>query len=50
MIGAGVVAGNYSDRIDHYDVLRTIEDFYSLAPLARLDVAAKPITDAFRQR
>jgi acid phosphatase len=49
MVGAGVVPGNYSERIDHYAVLRTIEDFYSLAPLARHDAATKPITDAFRK-
>jgi acid phosphatase len=49
MVGAGVVPGNYSERIDHYAVLRMIEDFYGLAPLARHDAAAKSITDAFRK-
>lgn len=49
MVGAAVVPGNYSERIDHYAVLRTVEDFYSLAPLARLDAVAKPIADAFRK-
>jgi len=49
MVGAGVVPGNYSERIDHYAALRTVEDFYSLAPLARLDAVAKPIADAFRK-
>jgi hypothetical protein len=29
--------------------LRTIEDFYGLAPLARHDAAATPIIDAFRK-
>jgi len=48
IVGAGVVPGNYSERIDHYAVLRTIEDFYGLAPLARHDAAATPIIDAFR--
>ena len=47
--GASVVPGDYSQRIDHYVVLRTIEDFYGLAPLARHDAAATPITDAFRK-
>ena len=49
MVGAGVVPGNYSERIDHYAVLRTVEDFYALAPLSRHDAAAKPITDAFHK-
>jgi len=49
MVGAGVVPGDYSQRIDHYVVLRTIEDFYGLTPLARRDAVAKPITDAFRK-
>lgn len=49
MAGEGVVPGSYSERINHYAVLRTIEDFYGLAPLSHGDVAAKPITDAFRK-
>jgi hypothetical protein len=34
IVGAHVRAGRYSQRIDHYSVLRTIEDAYGLAPLA----------------
>jgi phosphatidylinositol-3-phosphatase len=49
IVGAGVIPGNYSERIDHYAVLRTIENFYGLAPLARHDAVATPIIDAFRQ-
>ena len=49
MVGAGVVPGDYSQHIDHYVVLRTIEDFYGLTPLARHDAAATPIIDAFRK-
>jgi phosphatidylinositol-3-phosphatase len=49
MVGAGVVPGDYSQHIDHYVVLRPIEDFYGLAPLARHDTAATPIIDAFRK-
>jgi phosphatidylinositol-3-phosphatase len=49
MVGARVVPGNYGERIDHYAVLRTVEDFYGLAPLAHGDAQAKPITDAFRK-
>jgi hypothetical protein len=49
MVGAGVVPGDYSQHIDHYVVLSTIEDFYGLAPLASHDAAATPIIDAFRK-
>lgn len=49
MAGEGVVPGSYSERIDHYAVLRTIDDFYGLAPLSHGDAAAEPITDAFRK-
>ena len=49
MAGQGVVLGSYSERIDHYSVLRTIVDFYGLTPLAHGDAGAAPITDAFHQ-
>jgi phosphatidylinositol-3-phosphatase len=49
MAGQGVIPGSYSERIDHYAVLRTIEDFYGLTPLAHGDAGATPITDAFRR-
>jgi phosphatidylinositol-3-phosphatase len=49
MTGERVIPGTYHERIDHYTVLRTIEAFYGLAPLAHGDSAAKPITDAFRK-
>ena len=49
MAGEGVVPGSYGERIDHYAVLRTIEDFYGLTPLSHGDAGAKPITDAFRK-
>jgi hypothetical protein len=32
MVEEGVVAGTYDEYIDHYSVLRTIEEFYG--PLA----------------
>jgi hypothetical protein len=41
--GAGVTTGTYSDTIDHYSVLRTIEDAYSL-PAAGNSATATPIT------
>jgi phosphatidylinositol-3-phosphatase len=44
VVGAGVRPGTSSDqRIDHYSVLRTIEDMYGLPPLGRA-AAAAPIT------
>lgn len=33
LVGAHVTVGDYSQSIDHYNVLRTIEDAYGLAPL-----------------
>jgi phosphatidylinositol-3-phosphatase len=49
MAGQGVVPGRYDERIDHFSVLRTIEDFYGLAPLARGDSEAQPIVSPFRK-
>ena len=45
--GGPVVAGNYSERIDHYSVLRTIEDMYGLSPLAN-SASASAITDVWQ--
>lgn len=42
-VGAWVKPGRYAERIDHYRVLRTIEDAYGLPPVGRTDRAA-PIT------
>jgi hypothetical protein len=50
MAGQGVVPGTYTEYIDHYSVLRTIEDFYGLSPLGAGDAKAKIITNAFRKR
>jgi acid phosphatase len=41
--GAGVRPGTYSQKITHYNVLRTLEDLYGLAPLGAAASAA-PIT------
>ena len=41
--GAGVRAGTSSQRIDHYSLLRTIEDMYGLPPLGKA-ASAKPLT------
>jgi hypothetical protein len=35
LAGAGVSAGRNDQRIDHYDVLRTLEDMYGLPPLGK---------------
>ena len=48
MAGERVIPGTYNERIDHYAVMRTIEDFYHLAPLTEADAKASIITDAFR--
>ena len=41
--GAGIKAGQYGETINHYNVLRTIEDMYGLPPLGHA-AQAKPIT------
>jgi hypothetical protein len=33
LVGAGVTAGDYSQNINHYNVLRTLEDMYGLSAL-----------------
>ena len=43
-VGAGITPGRYSETINHYDVLRTIEDAYGLAPVGA-SATAKPILD-----
>jgi hypothetical protein len=35
IVGANVRAGVYAERVDHYGLLRTIEDAYGLTPLRR---------------
>ncbi|WP_349307896.1 MULTISPECIES: alkaline phosphatase family protein [unclassified Streptomyces] len=44
--GQPVKTGNYAERIDHFSVLRTIEDMYGL-PYAGAAAQATPITDAW---
>jgi phosphatidylinositol-3-phosphatase len=43
MVGADVVPGSYPGRIDHFTVLRTIEDAYGLTPIGA-SARARPIT------
>jgi phosphatidylinositol-3-phosphatase len=44
--GSDVVPGTYSENINHYNVLRTVEDFYGLAHAGK-SATATPITDIF---
>jgi hypothetical protein len=50
MAGERIVLGVYNERIDHYALLHTIEDFHGLAPLTDADARAPVISDAFRVR
>jgi hypothetical protein len=45
-VGANIVPGQYSETINHYNVLRTIEQAYGL-PYAGQSASAAPITDVF---
>ncbi|MGD0460929.1 MAG: Ig-like domain repeat protein [Tepidisphaeraceae bacterium] len=45
--GANVISGKYSETINDYNLLRTIEDAYQL-PLMGNSAAASPITDVFQ--
>jgi hypothetical protein len=45
-VGAHIKAGQYSETINHYNVLRTIENAYGLTPLGS-SASATPITDVF---
>jgi PKD repeat protein len=42
--GQGVIAGNYSEQVNHYNLLRTLTDAFGLAPLG-LAATAAPILD-----
>jgi hypothetical protein len=44
--GPMVVPGRYRERVDHYRMLRTIEEMYRLDPLGR-SARADPITDVW---
>lgn len=46
-IGPMVRAGRYDTSINHYNVLRTIEDFYGLAPLGA-SASAAPVTGIWK--
>src|SRR5205814_474192 len=44
IVGQDVKPGQYGERIDHFSVLRTIEDMYGLA-YAGQSAGANPVTD-----
>jgi acid phosphatase len=46
-VGPMVKAGKYAETINHYNLLRTIEDMYGLSHLANAATAA-PITDVWK--
>jgi hypothetical protein len=46
--GQPVKAGNYSEKITHYDVLRTLEDMFGLTALGSA-ATATPIVDVWNQ-
>ncbi|HET6499816.1 MAG TPA: alkaline phosphatase family protein [Amycolatopsis sp.] len=46
-VGQHVKPGNYSEHVDHYRVLRTLEDAYGL-PYAGNSSTSTPITDAWQ--
>ncbi len=43
-VGTMVKAGSYSENVNHYNVLRTLETMYNLAPVGK-SATAIPITD-----
>jgi hypothetical protein len=46
LVGPMVAVGSSAQRIDHYNVLRTLEDMYGLAPLGEA-AAADPLTSVW---
>jgi autotransporter-associated beta strand protein len=46
IVGQGVIPGVYNEAVNHFSVLRTIEDMYHL-PYAGAAATAVPITDIF---
>lgn len=47
IVGQHVTVGHYAENINHYNVLRTIEDAYGLS-YAGASATAKPITDIWK--
>lgn len=49
MVGARVKPGNYSTTINHYNVLRTVQEMYGLTPIENT-VGATPVTGIWTSR
>jgi hypothetical protein len=47
LVGEHLKAGNYNKTINHYNLLRAIEDMYGLPYCTSKDANATPITDVF---
>jgi phosphatidylinositol-3-phosphatase len=47
IVGRGVQSGQYAEKINHYNVLRTVEDMYGLGH-AGASATANPITDVWK--
>jgi hypothetical protein len=47
LAGANLKAGRYDGRLNHYNLLRMVEDMYGLPYCTNADKAATPITDVF---
>ena len=47
LVGANLNAGNYGEKLNHYNLLRTLEDMYGLPYCTSNDAKATPITDVF---
>ena len=47
MVGANVKPGQYDEAVNHYSLLRTLEDMYGLPYCTANDANASPITDVF---
>lgn len=48
--GDDVIPGEVSTRYDHYDLLRTIEAIFDIAPMSTGDANARPIGGIWRQQ
>jgi len=47
LVGARVNPGNYGTTINHYTVLRTVQEIYGLPPIENT-VSAPPITNVWK--
>jgi len=49
IVGAGIRPGRYAERMNHYTLLRTIEQAYGLPPLGRAH-AVRPLSSVWKKR